>query len=118
MIAKAVENLRRAMVEANQLILEKLTAEELSYGHTSGLVENKREFVDAIVGSNRRDVFKMIGLSDQIIRKAGDTAIVRHRFKAEVIVNGIPMHPDIRVIQIWQQKQGEWKLLARQAFRV
>lgn len=117
-IRDAVENLREAMVGAHESALKDLTLDELSYGHTSGLIENKDEFVDAITGSKRRDVFHSIELSDQTIRISGDTAIIRHNFKAEVTVNGVLVHPDIRVMQVWQQKKGEWKLLARQAFKV
>lgn len=117
-IREAVENLREAMVGADELALRDITLDELSYGHASGLVENKDEFVGAIAGSKRRDVFHSIELSDQTIQISGDTAIVRHNFKAEVSINGVLAHPDIRVMQVWELRQGKWKLLARQAFKV
>jgi hypothetical protein len=115
---EAVESLRMAMVNADHAMLERLTADELSYGHTSGLIEDKSSFIDAIAGSTVRDVFKRIELSDEVVTVLGDVALVRHRFKAEVLVNGASMNPDIRVLQIWQQKQDGWKLLARQAYKV
>lgn len=117
-IREAVENLRTAMVGADESALRDLTLDELNYGHTSGLVENKEEFVGAIAGGSKRDVFHSIELSEHEIRISGDTAIVRHKFKAEVSINGVLAQPDIRVMQIWQLSGGEWKLLARQAFKV
>lgn len=116
-ITEAVENLRLAMIRADKTLLEMVTADELSYGHTSGVIENKAEFIDAIVGDNKRDVFKQIGLSEQTISILGETAIVRNHFKAEVLVNGTLIRPDIKVLQVWVLKGNEWKLLARQAYK-
>lgn len=117
-VASAVENLRQAMVAADQLALDNLTADELSYGHTSGLVENKQEFIIAITGNARRDEFKWIELSNQVLSVSGDVAIVRHNFKAEVLVNGVLIAPDIQVLQVWVRNEGAWKLLARQSYKL
>jgi len=117
-VAQAVVSLCNAMVDANASTLVSLTADELSYGHTSGLVENKTQFVDAITGMSKRDDFKWITVSEQTITITGDCAVVRHRFQAEVYVHGEQMNPDIRVIQIWLERAGEWKILARQAYRI
>jgi hypothetical protein len=119
-VESAVESIRIAMVRADSLSLEQLTHQALSYGHTSGLVENRAEFIGAIVGEKKRDVFNSITLSNQTITIADDTAtaIVRHRFVAEVVVNGVIMKPDIMVMQVWQQEDGLWKLIARQAYKV
>ena len=117
-IARTVERLRVAMIDADRIQLECLTTDELSYGHTSGLIENKREFIDALVGTDRRDVFKWIELTEHVITVLGGVAIARHRFCAEVLVNGVLIAPDIHVLQVFvQAQQGEWKLLARQAYR-
>jgi hypothetical protein len=40
-VAAAVEKLRQAMVDGNKETLESFTSDMLSYGHSSGLVENK-----------------------------------------------------------------------------
>lgn len=114
----AIEELRKAMVEANRERLCELTADELSYGHSSGLVENKKEFIDAIVGNNKRDVFHSIVLAEQSIGVTNGTiAIVRHHFTANVAIYGELHHPDIRVMQVWVCEEGKWKLLARQAYK-
>lgn len=112
----AVEELRIAMIEANQPKLEYLTHTELSYGHANGTIENKEKFIDSIV-SGRND-YQSIELSEQTVAEVGDIAIVRHRFRAEVIINGATANADIYVMQIWQQQEGAWKLLARQAFKI
>ena len=47
-MAAAIESLRKAMVDADKSTLENLVATELSYGHSSGTMEDKAAFVDAI----------------------------------------------------------------------
>lgn len=113
-ITESIEALRKAMLASDHAALGELTDEALSYGHTSGLVETKEEFVDAI-GS--RDEFKTITISELSVTETDSFAIVRHRFQAEVYVHGELANPDIRVLQVWSRESGEWKLIARQAFR-
>ena len=115
-VAAAVENLRKAMVDADKSALENLAAEEISYGHSNGLVQGKAAFVEAIASG--KNVFKTIQLSDQSIKIAGNTAIVRHTFNAEVANNGTPGTAHIGVLLIWQKQKRKWKLLARQAVKL
>ena len=51
-VAATVEKLRMAMIDANKTELEKLVAEKLSYGHSSGKVEDKNSFVSNIINGN------------------------------------------------------------------
>ena len=73
-VATAVEQLRLAMIDGDKTMLESLSAEALSYGHSGGAVENKDEFVDKIV-SGKSD-FVTIKLDNQTIKLSGDVAIV------------------------------------------
>jgi hypothetical protein len=38
--------------------------------------------------------------------------------KAELLVNGTPVSPNIGVLQVWQKEKGKWKLIARQAYKI
>ena len=115
-VAAAVESLREAMVEADKSALEDLAADEISYGHSNGLVQDKAAFVEAIASG--KNLFKTIQLSDQTIKIAGSAAIVRHTLNAEVVNNGTPGTAHIAVLLIWQKQKGKWKLLARQAVKL
>ena len=115
-VAAAVENLRKAMVAGDKSALENLAAEEISYGHSNGLIQDKAAFVEAIASG--KNVFKAIQLSDQTIKIAGNTAIVRHTFNAEVVNNGTPGTAHIGVLLIWQKQKAKWRLLARQAVKL
>ena len=115
-VADAVENLRRAMVDPDKTVLEKLTAPELSYGHSSGKVEDQAAFVNALV-SGASD-FVAIELSQQTIKVVGKTAIVRHILNGTNNDAGKPGVVKIAVLLTWVKLGKEWKLLARQAVKI
>jgi len=115
-VAALVETLRKAMVDADKSALEKLTAAELSYGHSSGLMEDKAAFVGSLV-SGKFDFVK-IELAEQSVKIVNNTAIVRHKLTGETNNEGKPGTANIGVLLLWQKQQGEWKLLARQAFKL
>jgi len=115
-VANAVEKLRQAMVDGKKEALESIASDKLSYGHSSGVVDNKADFVDKIA-SGKTD-FVTIELKDQTISVSGSTAIVRHRLDAITNDNGKPGEAHIAVLLIFQNDHKQWKLLARQAVKI
>lgn len=116
-VASAVENLMKGFIDADKNLLDNLTSEELVYGHSSGKVQNKAEFIEEVVSGKPLDYLK-IDLEGQTIKVIGKTAVVRHVFNAETGSNGTPGKLRIGVMQIWQNQKGKWKLLARQAYKL
>jgi len=115
-VADAVSNLTKAMLAADKAKLESLVADQLSYGHSSGVVQDKAVFVDVI--ASKRTVYKSIDLSSQTVVLAGNNAIVRHNWLG---VSGPAdgskwADSKLGVLQVWQKQGNDWKLLARQAF--
>ena len=115
-VAQAVERLRAAMLAADRGQLDALTAPQLSYGHSGGVVEDKARFIDVVAG--KRTVYKSITQSDQSVGMAGDNAIVRQVLATETESEGRPGSARVGVLQVWQTQGGQWRLLARQAFRI
>ena len=115
-VAEAVSNLTKAMLAADKAKLEALTADQLSYGHSSGVVQTKTVFVDVI--ASKKNVYKSIELSNQTIAVAGNNAIVRHNWVGESgPADGSKWSVSkIGILQVWQKQGADWKLLARQAF--
>src|SRR5262245_15538205 len=114
-VGKAIDDLTKAMMAADKAKLEALTAEGLSYGHSSGRVETKAQFIGVI--ADKKTIYKSITLSDPSVSVVGNNAIARHTFAAEVEAGGQASSPKIGVLQVWVKDGGGWKLLARQAFR-
>jgi len=116
-VAQAVEALAKAMLDVDRARLESLAAEQLSYGHSAGKIETKKEFVDAIL--SRASAFRKLDLSDQTISVVENEAIVRHLMTGETVNPSGQVSPvKVGVLQVWQKKDGNWLLLARQAYRL
>lgn len=115
-IATAIKGFTEAMINADKNLLEKYTSEKLSYGHSSGVVQNQNEFIEAIT-SGRSD-FVTIDLTEQTISVSGKTAVVRHKLAATSNDGGKAGNVKLSILLIWQKQHGNWKLLARQAVKV
>jgi hypothetical protein len=116
-VAQAVEALNKAMLDVDRARLEALTADQLSYGHSAGRIENKKEFVDYLV--SRASAFRRIDTSDQTISLVDNEAIVRHLLTGETVSPAGQVSPvRIGVLQVWQKQGSDWRLLARQAYRL
>jgi ketosteroid isomerase-like protein len=106
------------MMTADESILKSITADELVYGHSSGKVQNKSEFIAEIL-SGQPLTYVNIEPLEQTIQMAGDAAVVRHIFTAETKnPEGEPGSLRIGNMLVWKLHNGEWKLLARQAYRL
>jgi ketosteroid isomerase-like protein len=115
-VKKVSEELRMAMINADKAKLENLVTDQLSYGHSGGHIDDKKEFVEKIV-SGKSD-FVTIDIAGQTILISGKTAIVRHILKAQTNDSGKPGEVQLRVMLVWQKLKGGWKLLARQAVKI
>lgn len=114
-IGKQVTALSKAMIDADGKALKALSSPALSYGHSGGHIENQAEFIEKIT-SGKSD-FVTIDIAEQTIAISGDTALVRHILNADIKDGGVPNTIKLGVLLVWQKQQGEWKLLARQAFK-
>ena len=115
-VAQAVEALRKAILAQEKTQLEALCADQLSYGHSDGRVENKAKFIDGVM--TRKAIVKSLILSDHTIAIVGTDAIARHTWASESETDGKLTSTKIGVLQVWQKQGGTWKLLARQSVRL
>ena len=115
-VVAAVENMRKAMISGSKADLEVLASDDLSYGHSSGKLQTKAEFVDSFV--TKASVFVTITLTDQTIKVTGNTAIVRHKLVAQTADGGKPGTVNLGIMLVFVKQHGDWKLLARQAYKL
>jgi ketosteroid isomerase-like protein len=114
-VKDSVEALRKALLAADKSQLEQLAADQLSYGHSSGKVQNKAEFVDGVM--TRKAVVKSLDFPELTVAVAGDAAIARHLYVSDSETDGKPNNVRIGSLEVWQKQDGNWKLLARQGFK-
>ncbi len=117
-VAKAVEVFIKGIVDADADLLEGISAEELMYSHSNGRTQNKADFIAEIINPGGLD-FLRIDLEDQTIKVVGETAIVRHTLVADTVRgSGATGLFVVGNLLVWQNQQGQWKLLARQSYRL
>lgn len=115
-VAAAVDSLNKGILDPEKNLLENIASEGLSYGHSGGKVQNKTEFVNDLI--NGSFDFQTVNIANQTIKVVGDNAIVRHTFTAKATNAGAPVDLNIGNLLVWRKESGQWKLLARQAFKV
>ena len=116
-VEQVVQTLTQAMIDADGPTLQRLTSESLSYGHSSGKIENQSEFVETIVTGV--SVFEDIQLENQTVNVLDNTAIVRHIFSAKTNDKGKgPGTVKLGILLVWVKNEGQWVLVARQAVKV
>lgn len=115
-VAAAVEKMRLAMIAEDVATLKAMTSESLSYGHSSGAIENRDQFL-AVFESKTTDYLKWEIADQSIVIHGKDLAIVRHQVTGEISEQGKITTPKIGLMMVWVKEKGTWKLLARQAFR-
>lgn len=114
-VSKAVESLREAMLKADSVQLSALTAEKLSYGHSSGLIENKQEFIYKLTSGRSR--FLTMDISDVTISVSKHVAIVRHTLQGKTMDNGQQGELRLKVMLVFEKTGNKWLLVGRQAIK-
>jgi len=115
-VAARVENLRKALIDADVNKLRDLTSKDLTYGHSSGVVQNQAIFIEKLA-SGESD-FVSIEFQNQTIEIIGDVAIVRHNLAAHTKDSGVEKDIKIGIMLVWQKQKNKWLLIARQAFKL
>ena len=115
-VAEKVGKLRSAMISGNKGDLESVLSADLTYGHSGGKIENKDAFVDAI--TTKKSDFLSIDITEQTISITGDVAVVRHILTANTNDGGKPGSVHLGIVLVWKKKKGDWKMIARRAFKV
>lgn len=112
----SIEALNKAMISQDKSALENLTADELSYGHSTGTIENKSEFVKNVLTGPTK--FSSIDFTDQRIEITDNIAIVRDIATYKGITINAPLDIRIGLLMIWRKQGTNWKLLARQGYKL
>lgn len=115
-VEEAVTRLSKLMVNPDSIALDKLILNNLSYGHSSGKVQTKQEFMHSLLSAESD--FVEINLTDQTVTIQNKTALVRHTLSAKTNDKNVPGNVKLFILLIWSKEKAGWKLLGRQAVKV
>ena len=114
-VAEKVEAFRKAQFADDAKALAALCAEELSYSHSSGRVDDKATFIAN--ATNGKSKFVSLEYRDTTIRIVGPAAIVRFHWVGEqvAVADGKKSSTNLHILMNWQKQGSDWKLLSRAA---
>lgn len=108
--------LRNALLSKDSVALDKLMVDDVSYGHSTALIQNKAALIHAVKDGEQD--YKSIEPSDMNVRVYDNTAIVTMKFKASLTNMGKPVDLNLIVQLTWVKLKGDWKLVSRQATKL
>src|SRR5580700_2376631 len=112
---EAVEAFRKAMIASDHAAFDALCAAQLSYGHSTGKIQTKEEFIaDATSGQAKWKALQFVNVRNTV---AGPNAISRFTLTGELESDGKVTSIGIGTLMVWQKQGNAWKLLARQGFK-
>ena len=115
-LVQAAETLRALMVDPVKQQLENLLADSLSYGHSSGHIDTKQQFIEKLT-SGKSD-FVSIDITNQTVQVYKNTGIVRHDLTGVTNDGGKASNVKLHVLTVWIKRGNRWLLVARQAIKI
>jgi ketosteroid isomerase-like protein len=101
----------------DSVALDRLFAQGLSYGHSSGKIENREEAIRN--ASRNKSVYNDLTMGPVSVVIQNKTAVTRHLMTASEQTADGKLNPlKLHVMMVWVKERRSWKLLSRQAVKV
>ena len=111
----AVKDFHGSLVKKNTVSINQQTDKALSYGHSNGWVETKKELIEHLEsGYMGYNSFQEDSIKVEI---NGNVAHARFIADINATMSGKEFSFQLRVLEVWVKKGKRWVLFARQAVR-
>lgn len=106
-----------AIMEKDVTQLNLLLAEDLIYGHASGVLDTKASYLEK-VGSGRQ-VYKSLEQKNVLVRLLGSDAALTHSWMHVTGSNpNGPFDDKVMMLHVWTKRDNNWKLVGHQTAKV
>ena len=114
-LTTTMKEFHQALVNKNTVSINQQTDKIVTYGHSSGWVENKSELMSHL----ETEYIKYHSIKEDSIQVQinGNTGHVRFVGDYNVTMNGSTNTFHLKVLEVWIKKGSRWLLFARQAVR-
>ncbi len=117
---KAIEKLDAAWAQAilakDVAQLDKLLAADLIYGHASGVLDTKKDYLEKI--RSGRQHYQTVERKKVSVRVLGDSAVT-HCWMHVTGINPAGKFDDkVMLLHVWSKRGGSWQLVAHQTAKV
>ncbi len=117
MILKNVETFRAGQAAGKADAIAPLLADDLSYSHSSGAVDDKAKLLSGISTANYK--WTTLEYKNPTVKVVGPAAIVRFNFVGEQeFTDGKKTPQNLHILMNWQKQGSDWKLLSRGATKL
>ena len=113
----AMSRLDKALLNKDERSLEQLLHKDVSYGHSSGWVQNKMDIL-ADFKSGKLVYNKIENSSVIIVAQNKKWATVRTNTNAEGELDHKAFQLKLHVLQVWMMTKKGWQLFARQSTKL
>lgn len=110
---QAVNNLNNALVLKNIRTIRKICDSKLSYAHSNGWTERRRELIKNL--KKQLFLYKNIDIKQIEISINENIGLVKYKGIFDVYYNKQYQQFNLKVIQIWKYQKEKWKLVSRQS---
>lgn len=108
--------LDEALVSKDTTVLNKILHEQLSYGHSNGWVETKKDVIANLL--NGRLSYSKVESKELSSDQAGEITIVRAESKIKYVLDGKDGELKLHVMQVWMRVGYQWQLIGRQSAKL
>jgi len=106
-----------AAVQKNDLAtLERVLGERLIYNHSTGVVENKQQYLGRL--SKGAAKYELIEHASMEIRAYGDAGVVSARVRMKGRADQRLFDDQLLMLHVWIKQGGRWQLVAHQTTRL
>lgn len=117
-LKQAMSDLDKALVGKDEKSLTLLLHPDVSYGHSTGWVQNKSDIINDFK-SGKVTYDKLENTSVSIVAINNNWAVVRTRTNAVGRSTTVPTFDlKLHVLQVWLKTKSGWQLLARQSTKL
>lgn len=115
-LRQAVNKLNEVLISRDTAVLKKMLHKKLSYGHSNGWVERKKDVLKHLYDGKL--VYQEIRQQALELITEGDFATVRTNADIKVLLDGAPIEMKLHILQVWMKEKRGWKLLCRQSTKI
>lgn len=115
-VQENMKSLDEALVKKDTAVLNRLLHEKLSYGHSNGWIETKKDVIADLF--NGKLSYTSIDSKELSAEQTGDITIMRTESRIQYLMDGKEGELKLHVMQVWMKVGYQWQLIGRQSIKV
>jgi len=116
-LKNAMQQLDKALLQKDEVVLKSILHKEVSYGHSNGWIQSKDDILSDFK-SGKLTYNNIQNNSSAIVKISEKYATVKTNTNAEGVVNGTEFKLTLHIMQFWVKTKKGWQLIARQSAKL